>query len=69
MGPPQSPGALIMEIDESLPSFRVLLGLHKWSEFLKDPKGQQDTVSKVYYCTYNSDRVVQKNGKSIDGLH
>ena len=58
-----------MEIDESLRSFRVLLGLHKRSEFLKDPKGQQDTVSKVYYCTYKSDRVVQKNGKSIDRLH
>ncbi|EJF60649.1 hypothetical protein DICSQDRAFT_62275, partial [Dichomitus squalens LYAD-421 SS1] len=53
---------IIVEVDESLPSFRVLLGLHKWSEFLKNSKGHEETVSGVYYCTYGSDRDVQKNG-------
>ena len=53
-----------MEIDESLPSFKVLLGLHKWSEFLKEPPPKEaHHVSKVFYCTYNSDRLVQKNGE------
>ncbi|TBU46648.1 hypothetical protein BD309DRAFT_953572 [Dichomitus squalens] len=59
---PTSPGCIIVEVDESLPSFRVLLGLHKWSEFLKNSKGHEETVSGVYYCTYGSDRDVQKNG-------
>ncbi|KAI1790386.1 hypothetical protein LXA43DRAFT_1016888 [Ganoderma leucocontextum] len=64
---PTSPGSIIVEVDESLSDFKVLLGLHKWSEFLKDAKGHDNTVSRVYYCTYSSDRIVQKNGwKRVD---
>ncbi|OSC98475.1 hypothetical protein PYCCODRAFT_1375220 [Trametes coccinea BRFM310] len=63
----QSPGSVIIEIDETFPEFKRLLGAHKWSEFLVDPGDEAAFVSKIFYCTWNSDRDVQKNGwKRID---
>ncbi|RDX48580.1 hypothetical protein OH76DRAFT_1404490 [Lentinus brumalis] len=65
---PTSPGCIIIEIDESLPDFYQILGAHRWCEFLKQPKDDDAKhVSKVFYCTYKSDRLVQKNGwKRVD---
>ncbi|KAI0827749.1 hypothetical protein BC628DRAFT_1317715 [Trametes gibbosa] len=62
---PTSPGSVIIEIDESFPDFKRLLGAHKWSEFLSNPRDDDGFVSKVFYCTFNSDRVVQKNGEHV----
>ncbi|KAH9888363.1 hypothetical protein C8Q73DRAFT_655448, partial [Cubamyces lactineus] len=60
-------GSVIVEIDETLPDFKRLLGMHKWSEILVEPKEEARSASKVFYCTWNSDRDVQKNGwKRID---
>ncbi|KAI0700961.1 hypothetical protein C8T65DRAFT_579885, partial [Cerioporus squamosus] len=61
-------GSILLEIDESLPDFKQILGAHKWSEFLTAPQGDDTKqVSRVFYCTYISDRLVQKNGwKRID---
>ncbi|KAH9851097.1 hypothetical protein C2E23DRAFT_733751 [Lenzites betulinus] len=62
---PTSPGSVIIEIDESFPDFKRLLGAHKWSEFLVDPRDDGRFISKIFYCTFSSDRVVQKNGTHI----
>ncbi|EIW54089.1 uncharacterized protein TRAVEDRAFT_132006, partial [Trametes versicolor FP-101664 SS1] len=60
-------GSVIIEIDESFPDFKRLLGEHRWSEFLVDPRDEGRYVSKVFYCTYSTDRDVQKNGwKRVD---
>ncbi|KAI0740792.1 hypothetical protein C8Q76DRAFT_608883, partial [Earliella scabrosa] len=60
-------GSIILEIDGSMPDFGKILGAHKWSAFLADPGSEGHHVSKVFYCTYNSDRIVQKNGwKRVD---
>ncbi|KAI0669447.1 hypothetical protein C8Q78DRAFT_977057, partial [Trametes maxima] len=60
-------GSVIVEVDESFPDFKRVLGEHKWGEFLVEPKDEGGFVSKVFYCTYNSDRDVQKNGwKRVD---
>ncbi|KAI0657782.1 hypothetical protein C8Q70DRAFT_1073583 [Cubamyces menziesii] len=59
---PTSPGSVIVEIDETLPDFKCLLGMHKWSEILVEPRNEAHFVSRVFYCTWNSDRDVQKNG-------
>ena len=41
-----------------------LLGEHRWSEFLRDPEEiERNGKSSVFYCTYSSDRIVQKNGE------
>jgi hypothetical protein len=53
----------VIEVDRDFDSFDRLLGLHTWSEFLQRPtKDQLDKVSKVFYCTYNTGRQVEKNG-------
>ncbi|KAI0765710.1 hypothetical protein BD413DRAFT_434205, partial [Trametes elegans] len=57
-------GSVIIEIDEAFTNWKGLLGEHKWSEFLKEPNDVGRFVSKVFYCTYNTDRDVQKTGKS-----
>ncbi|KAI0753351.1 hypothetical protein C8Q80DRAFT_1097233, partial [Daedaleopsis nitida] len=60
-------GVIILELDESMPDFNIILGGHKWADFLVEPGETGKLISKVFYCTYNSDRVVQKNGwKRID---
>jgi hypothetical protein len=56
---------VVIEVDRDYESFENLLGLHTWSEFLQKPnKEQLDKVSKVFYCTYNTGRIVEKNGLS-----
>jgi len=46
--------------------FDLLLGMHKWSAFLKKPtKEEEDKASKVFHCRYNTGRLVEKNGKSF----
>lgn len=55
----------MIEVDREFDGFDNLLGLHTWSEFLQKPsKEQLDKVSKVFYCTYNTGRLVEKNGSS-----
>jgi hypothetical protein len=44
--------------------FDSLLGMHLWSSFLKHPTAEdKDKASKVFWCHYNSGRLVQKNGE------
>ncbi|TFK85776.1 hypothetical protein K466DRAFT_494102, partial [Polyporus arcularius HHB13444] len=61
-------GCIIIEIDESLPNLYQILGAHRGCDFLKQPQDDDAKhVSKVFYCTYKSDRLVQKNGwKRVD---
>ena len=62
---------VVIEVDRDYDSFENLLGLHTWSEFLKKSnKEELDKVSKVFYCTYNTGRIVEKNGLSrIESLY
>ena len=54
---------VVIEVDRDFESFDQLLGLHTWSEFLQNPSEEQlDKVSKVFYCTYNTGRLVEKHG-------
>jgi len=56
---------VFIEVDRYFDRFDELLGLHTWSEFLLQPtKEQMDKSSKVFYCTYNTGRLVEKNGPS-----
>ncbi len=61
----KSPGMVVIEVDRYFDRFDDLLGFHAWSEFLSQPtKEQMDKSSKVFYCTYNTGRLVEKNGPS-----
>ena len=56
----------MIEVDRDFDSFDKLLGLHTWSEFLQQPSEEElDKTSKVFYCTYNTGRLVEKNGPSL----
>ncbi|KAH9018782.1 hypothetical protein EDB83DRAFT_2232000 [Lactarius deliciosus] len=62
---PASPGMVVIEVDREFDRFDDLLGLHDWSEFLLEPSEEQkDKFSKVFYCTYNTGRLVERNGLS-----
>lgn len=56
---------MILEIDKTLPRATLagLLGEHRWSEVLKEPRDEEkDRVSKVYFCIYGTQRAAQKDG-------
>ncbi|KAH8984205.1 hypothetical protein EDB86DRAFT_163395 [Lactarius hatsudake] len=60
---PTSPGMVVIEVDRDFDRFDELLGLHDWSGFLLKPSEEQkDKSSKVFYCTYNTGRLVEKSG-------
>ncbi len=56
---------VIIEVHRAFDRFDDLLGLHAWSEFLMKPTEEEiDKSSKVFYCTYNTGRLVENNGPS-----
>ena len=56
---------VVIEVDRDYESFENLLGLHTWSEFLQRPTQEElDKVSKVFYCAYDTGRIVENNGLS-----
>ncbi|KAK2462776.1 hypothetical protein APHAL10511_005167 [Amanita phalloides] len=68
---PKARGKVIFAVDKTYQRPERLLGEHRWNEFLKKP--QRDEVelkSQIFYCTYSTDREVQKYGWkdiSVDG--
>jgi hypothetical protein len=61
----QAHGMVIIEVDRDFDQFELLLGSHSWAKFLLRPSGEeQDKESKVFWCHYNSGRLVQKHGGS-----
>ena len=61
---------VVIEVDRDFENFDQLLGLHSWAEFLQKPSEEQlDKVSKVFYCTYNTGRLVERDGLSRSLLH
>ena len=61
---------VVIEVDRDFDRFNDLLGLHAWDKFLSRPnKEQKDKLSKVFYCTYNSGRQVEKSGPSAKSLY
>ncbi|KAF8845955.1 hypothetical protein BDN67DRAFT_960608, partial [Paxillus ammoniavirescens] len=65
---PSARNMVIIEVDRYFAHFDRILGEHRWSEFLQNPtQDEKDRVTRVFYCTYNTGRIVQKNGwKRID---
>ncbi|KAI0245856.1 hypothetical protein BJV78DRAFT_1158326 [Lactifluus subvellereus] len=60
---PTSPGTVIIEVDRRFDGFKDLLGMHLRSTFLLNPTQEESGMaSKVFYCTYNSGRLVEMNG-------
>jgi hypothetical protein len=60
---------VIIEVDRDFEQFEMLLGKHDWSKFLSKPsKEEEDKSSKVFWCHYNSGRLVQKHGGSSPSL-
>ena len=63
--PVKSPGMVVIEVDRDFDGFDELLGMHTWSKFLLNPtKEEIDKSSKVFYCTYNTGRLIEQNGPS-----
>ncbi|KAH7911330.1 hypothetical protein BJ138DRAFT_1239209 [Hygrophoropsis aurantiaca] len=60
---PRARDMVIIEVARKYQHCDRILGEHRWSEFLKNPSDvEKDQVTRVYYCTYNTGRIVQKNG-------
>lgn len=54
---------VIIEVNRDYQDFDRILGEHRWSEFLTSPtKEESGRVTQVFYCTYSTGRIVQKNG-------
>ena len=57
---------VIIEVDRGFERFDTLLGKHTWTSFLKYPTAEdEDKASKVFWCFYNTGRLVQKNGEVL----
>lgn len=57
---------VIVEVDRDFGDFDSLLGKHDWPKFLLKPEGDvRDKASKVFWCTYNTGRLVEKQGRSF----
>ncbi|KAF8994153.1 hypothetical protein BDQ17DRAFT_1252070 [Cyathus striatus] len=63
---PAARGTVLIEIDKLCPELELLLGEHRWIEFLKRPseeeKRLEDNSSKIFYSIYPSAREAQKDG-------
>lgn len=54
---------VIIEVNRDYAHFDRILGEHRWAEFLQKPtKEESGRVTQVFYCTYSTGRIVQKNG-------
>ncbi|KAH7920600.1 hypothetical protein BV22DRAFT_1020909 [Leucogyrophana mollusca] len=61
---PSARDMVIIEVKRDYPHFDRLLGEHRWSEFLRNPSDElKNQATRVYYCTYSTGRIVQKNGE------
>ena len=57
---------VVIEVDRYFEGFDGLLGLHTWPKFLLKPNEEEkDKSSKIFYCTYNTGRQVEKSGPSV----
>jgi len=65
----QARDTVIIEVNRDYPHFDRILGEHRWSEFLRNPsRDEKDRATQVFYCTYHTGRMVQKNGKLLHSL-
>ncbi|KIJ66077.1 hypothetical protein HYDPIDRAFT_87531, partial [Hydnomerulius pinastri MD-312] len=59
----QARDMVIIEINRDYQHFDRILGEHRWSEILRNPtKEEKERATQVFYCAYNTGRIVQKNG-------
>lgn len=55
---------VIVEVQREFDGIDRLLGEHRWKDFLKNPSEEEmGKVTKVFFCVYNTGRLVQKNGE------
>ncbi|KAI6111998.1 hypothetical protein EDD16DRAFT_1728192 [Pisolithus croceorrhizus] len=60
---PSARDMVIIEVNRDYPHFDRLLGEHRWSEFLRKPSPEEESrVTQIFYCTYHTGRIVEKNG-------
>ena len=60
----QARDSVIIEVNRDYLHVDRILGEHRWSEFLRNPsRDEKDRATQVFYCTYHTGRMVQKNGK------
>ncbi|KAL4071339.1 hypothetical protein V8B97DRAFT_1870991 [Scleroderma yunnanense] len=60
---PSARDTVIIEVNRDCPHLDRILGEHRWSEFLRKPSSdEKDRVTQVFYCSYNTGRMVQKYG-------
>jgi hypothetical protein len=58
--------AVIFAVDKTYPHPERLLGEHRWKEFLLNPdKSEAELKSQIFYCTYSTEREVQKDGTCV----
>ncbi|KAH7096830.1 hypothetical protein BKA62DRAFT_485778 [Auriculariales sp. MPI-PUGE-AT-0066] len=65
---PSGHNHVVIEISRDMPHFDQLLGCHRWENFLQSPTDEQrQKESKVYWCSHNSTRAMEKLGwKRVD---
>jgi hypothetical protein len=60
---PSARGMVLIEIDREFKEHKVLLGEHKWQEFLKQPTSEEmPCATQIFYSTYSNHRGAQKDG-------
>ncbi|TFK71069.1 hypothetical protein BDN72DRAFT_765610 [Pluteus cervinus] len=58
-----SASMVIIEVDKDFPDFNVLLGEHRWNQFLRNPtEDEAGRTSKIYYSTYSTSMEAKKDG-------
>lgn len=54
---------VLLEIDKKFPNNGLLLGEHRWSEFLQNPSAEEDgRVTQIFHSLYSTGREAQKDG-------
>ncbi|KAF9465210.1 hypothetical protein BDZ94DRAFT_1254801 [Collybia nuda] len=60
---PKARGMVLLEIDKKYPHNGLILGEHRWSEFLRKPSPEEDgRVSQIFHSLYSTGREAQKDG-------
>ena len=57
---------MVFSVDKTYPHPERLLGEHRWNEFLLNPdQFEVELKSQIFYCTYSTEREVQKDGACV----
>ncbi|KAF9075468.1 hypothetical protein BDP27DRAFT_1415252 [Rhodocollybia butyracea] len=60
---PSARGMVLIEIDRTFTDHKILLGEHRWAEFLQKPNKEEKPCStQIFYSNYSNHRAAQKEG-------